>query len=162
MAGMPGRNEAEVTIRAARVDDEVTLGLLAARLADFELPRWRAGEDIAMADARAMMASVGTAHPDDEVLIAERGGRAVGCLHLVTATDFFGLHHAHVSVLAVTAAAEGTGVGRFLIAHAERWARARGLALLTLSVFAANGRARRLYERAGFAPEVMKYAKPLA
>ena len=80
---------------------------------------------------------------------------------LNAATDFFGLHHAHISVLAVTAAAEGTGVGNSLIAHAEQWAAARGFTVVTLNVFAENARARRLYERNGFEPEVVKYAKPL-
>ena len=37
-----------------------------------------------------------------------------------------------------------------------------GQSLLTLNVFAANERARRFYERAGLAPEMLKYAKPLA
>lgn len=76
-------------------------------------------------------------------------------------TDFFGRHHAHISVIATTAAAEGTGVGRALMEFAEAWARERHLPLLTLHVFAANTRARRFYERAGMAPEFLKYAKEL-
>jgi GNAT superfamily N-acetyltransferase len=73
--------------------------------------------------------------------------------------DFFGLRHGHVSVLATTAAAEGTGVARELMRHAEEWTRARGLELLTLNMFAANARARAFYERAGFEQEMVKYAK---
>ena len=34
--------------------------------------------------------------------------------HILETTDFFGLRHGHVSVLATTAAAEGTGIGRAL------------------------------------------------
>jgi GNAT superfamily N-acetyltransferase len=45
--------------------------------------------------------------------------------------------------------------------RAEEWARRRGLPFLTLNVFAANARARALYERAGFRPEVLRYAKPI-
>ena len=92
---------------------------------------------------------------------AERAGVAVGCLHILTTTDFFGTRHAHVSVVATTAAAEGSGVGRALIEHAEDWARRRGHALITLNVFAANDRARRFYERAGFTAEMVKYVKAL-
>ena len=76
-------------------------------------------------------------------------------------TDFFGNRHAHISVIATTEAAEGTGVGRALLEHAEAWSRDRGYSLLTLNVFVANDRARRFYERAGMAAEMMKYVKPL-
>ena len=97
--------------------------------------------------------------PDNAVFIAERAGAAVGCLHILTTTDFFGTRHAHVSVVATTAAAEGSGVGRALLEQAENWARHRGHSLITLNVFAANDRARRFYERAGYSPEMVKYVK---
>ena len=47
------------------------------------------------------------------------------------------------------------------MAHAEAWARERGHARMTLNVFEGNGRARRLYERAGFGSEMRRYAKSL-
>jgi GNAT superfamily N-acetyltransferase len=134
---------------------------LAGRLATFELPRWRHPEEIAVADARAMTDAVRAGAPDNEVLIAERNGRPVGCLHMVATTDFFGASHAHISVIATTEEAEGSGVGRALLEHAEEWARQRGHTLLTLNVFARNTRARRFYERAGWEPEMLKYAKSL-
>jgi GNAT superfamily N-acetyltransferase len=158
---MSGTDDSGIVLRRATADDARTLELLAARLAGFELPPWRTAEEIASADGRAMLAAVRAGHADDEVLIAERDGAAAGCLHLLVATDFFGRRHAHLSVIAVTEAAEGSGVGRVLMRRAEQWARERGLALLTLNVFATNARARRLYERAGYAPEVMKYVKAL-
>jgi ribosomal protein S18 acetylase RimI-like enzyme len=154
-------NRTDLTIRTANERDLPILSALAARLTTFELPPWRTATEIADADAAAMMNAVRAGSPDNEVLIAERGGTVVGCLHMVTPTDFFGRRHAHISVIATSEAAEGTGVGRMLIAHAERWARQRNLALLTLNVFDANARARRFYERAGFTPEVVKYVKPL-
>ena len=149
-------------IRPALVADETFLTTLAWRLTDFDLPSWRRPGDIAMADARDMVAAVREGSPDNEVWVAERSGVAAGCLHILLATDFFGTRHAHISVIATTEAAEGTGTGRALLAHAEQWARNRGQSLLTLNVFAANERARRFYERAGLAPEMLKYAKPLA
>ena len=142
--------------------DEVALVELAGRLAAFALPPWRKAEEIATADARDMVAAVRAASPESEVFVAERGGVPVGCLHVLETTDFFGTRHAHISVLATTVAAEGSGVGRALAEHAEVWARRRGHSLLTLNVFAANERARRFYDRAGFVPEMLKYAKPLA
>ena len=108
-----------------------------------------------------MLAAVETGAPDEEVFIAERDGSPAGCLHVLVTTDFFGSRHAHISVVATTAAAEGSGTGRALLEHAEEWARGRGVSLLTLNVFAGNARARRVYERAGFVPELLRYAKPL-
>jgi len=151
----------DVIVRPATTRDEATLARLSARLAGFELPAWRTAAEIARADARGMIAAIRARHPDDCVYVAERDGVPVGCLHILATTDFFGRHHAHISVIATSAAAEGTGVGRAMMAFAEAWARERGLSLLTLHVFAANTRARRFYEQAGMMPEFLKYAKRL-
>lgn len=151
----------ELVVRPATIDDDGVLALFAARLANFPLPPWRTADEIATADARAMMRAVRAAKEDDEVLIAQRDGAPVGCLHMITALDFFGRRHAHVSVIAVSEAVEGTGVGRALLAYAETWAGERALPLLTLNVFATNERARRFYEQAGFEMEVVKYTKPV-
>jgi GNAT superfamily N-acetyltransferase len=152
-----------ISIRAATVADERALVELARRLASsFDLPPWRRPDDIATADAREMVEAVRAALPGSEVFVADRGGVCVGCLHVLETTDFFGTPHAHISVLATTVAAEGSGVGRALLDHAEAWARSRGHSLLTLNVFAANERARRFYERAGLLPEMLKYTKPIS
>jgi ribosomal protein S18 acetylase RimI-like enzyme len=151
----------DLTIRPATPADADILESLAVRLAAFSLPSWRAPRDISEADARAMREAVTGGSADNQVLMAERQGVAVGCLHVLVATDFFGVRHAHVSVLATAAAAEGTGVGRALMEYAEAWTVRRGLPLLTLNVFAQNDRARAFYERAGFEPEMVKYAKPI-
>jgi GNAT superfamily N-acetyltransferase len=158
---MSRAQHADLVIRPATIDDDRTLALFAARLAGFPLPPWRTADEIATADARAMMNAVRAAEQDDDVLIAERDGAPVGCLHMLVAMDFFGRRHAHISVIAVSEAVEGTGVGRALLAHADRWARERALPLVTLNVFAANERARRFYEQSGFAPEIVKYARPV-
>ncbi len=151
----------ELTIRAARRADEPALMKLSERMANFTVPPWRSAEEITDADGRSMVSAVGLGHPDSEVFIAERAGAVSGCLHMLVSRDFFGRRHAHISVIAVSEAAEGTGAGRALMAYAEGWARDRGLHVITLNVFAANARARRLYEKAGFEVELLKYAKPL-
>ena len=85
-----------------------------------------------------------------------------GGLLMWTLEDYFAQRpHAHISVLAVTRDAEDQGVGTALMAHAEAWARARGYRRITLSVFESNRRAQRLYERAGFSPEIRRYTKQL-
>jgi ribosomal protein S18 acetylase RimI-like enzyme len=151
----------EVTIRPATLDDEPALWSLAVRLGECPLPRWRTPAEIAEADFRAMMAAVGAADRDNEVLIAERGGAAAGCLHIHTAIDFFGRRHAHLSVISVSAEAEGRGVANVLMVAAEEWTRERSLPLLSLNVIDGNARARRLYARHGFEPEIVRYVKPL-
>jgi ribosomal protein S18 acetylase RimI-like enzyme len=151
----------DLTLRRATAADERVLAVLATRLSAFELPSWRAPQDISDADARAMIAAAAGGDPDDEVLIAARNGEVVGCLHILAVTDFFGLRHGHVSVIATTEAAEGSGVARTLMEHAERWTADRGLPLLTLNMFTGNARARRFYEVAGFEVEMVKYAKEI-
>jgi ribosomal protein S18 acetylase RimI-like enzyme len=150
-----------VLIRPATNSDRDILKQLARRLADFELPPWRTAHEIADADARAMIAAVAASRKDDQVFIAERGGREVGCLHILATTDFFGRRHAHLSVIATSADAVGSGVGRALMEFAEAWSRERELTLLTLNVFANNTTARRFYERNGLEPEVLKYVKEI-
>lgn len=151
----------QLSIRAATPDDEASLLKLSERMANFPVPPWRSAEEITQADGRSMVNAVALAHPDSEVFIAEGDGAAAGCLHMLVARDFFGRRHAHISVIVVSAAAEGTGTGRLLMDYAEGWARARQLPIITLNVFASNARARRLYEKAGFEVELLKYAKPL-
>jgi ribosomal protein S18 acetylase RimI-like enzyme len=149
----------ELKIRPATRADRQVLAGLAERLASFRLPPWRTPESIANADAAAMLEAIESASHDNEVVIAERGGVPVGCLHILVIKDFFGVSHGHISVLSTTAEAEGSGVGRALIAFAEQWTVRHGLSLMTLNVFAGNERARRFYDRSGFGVEMLKYAK---
>jgi GNAT superfamily N-acetyltransferase len=141
--------------------DAESLAALARRLGAIPLPHWRTPDEISAADAREMIAALTSSSTDNEVFIAERDGHVVGCLHMLATTDFFGRPHAHISVIATTEDAEGTGVGRAMLARAEAWARDKGMSLLTLNVFDGNARARRFYESAGFAAETLKYTKPV-
>jgi len=151
----------DLAIRAATTADAPALLALSQRMANFDLPPWRTPAEITEADGSAMVTALSGGDPDSEVFIAERHGAVAGCLHLVVTADFFGRAHAHISVIATSEAAEGSGVGRALIAFADNWARQRRLPIITLNVFATNARARRLYEQAGFEVELLKYAKQL-
>jgi ribosomal protein S18 acetylase RimI-like enzyme len=97
------------------------------------------------------------------LLMAERSdGELGGFVYVQQQVDYFRQRpHAHVSILTVGAGAKGQGAGRALLEAAEAWARARDLELITLNVFAGNQRARALYERVGYAPETLRYVKPL-
>lgn len=95
-------------------------------------------------------------------MVAEVEGVPAGCLHVLTRTDFFTLKpHGHISVIAITKEAEGRGVGKALMAHAEGWARERGYDHLTLSVFPANRRALALYIRHGYEVELLSMRKAI-
>jgi GNAT superfamily N-acetyltransferase len=152
---------AAIRIRDADADDTSFVLLTAKRLTAFDLPRWRAAGDIWSAESRTLRQwfdnpSTGT------LLVAERGGARIGFVFLERHIDYFTQEeHGHVSILAVTETAEGTGAGRALLDAAECWARSRGYGCLTLNVFEGNHRARAVYARLGFAPETLRYVKEL-
>ena len=80
----------------------------------------------------------------------------------MTLVDYFNQRpHAHLSVLAVSADAEGNGVGSALIEHSVAWAKERNSDRLTLSALVTNSRARALYEHKGFKGEYIRYVLPL-
>ncbi|HVX45556.1 MAG TPA: GNAT family N-acetyltransferase [Mycobacteriales bacterium] len=57
---------------------------------------------------------------------------------------------AHVSLIGVAPEYWGRGYGRTILQELTKWLRSAGLERLSLSVVAANTRARRLYERCGW------------
>lgn len=101
--------------------------------------------------------------PEDAALfVAEVGNSSlpVGVAYLETATDYFTHErHGHLSILSVADQAEGLGVGRVLMENVEGWAKTQGHRFITLNVFAENGRAVRFYEKGGYAPDMIRYAK---
>jgi ribosomal protein S18 acetylase RimI-like enzyme len=151
-----------VAIRLATPADRAFLSTLADRLADFDRPEWRSHAEIADGDRRALHEALDQPRAGTELFIAELEGTPAGCLLLWTLEDYFSQQwHAHVSVIAVSKEAEGRGVGRALMAHAEQWARARGHRSITLSVFEGNRRAQALYERTGYTVEMRRMIKRL-
>lgn len=135
---------------------------LAERLASFEVPAWRSKGELVEGDRRALEEWFSNPKADEAMFVAELDGRPAGCAYLVTLVDYFNQRpHAHLSVLAVTEAAEGRGVGSALLDRCAKWARERQSDRLTLSALVTNARARRLYERRGFAGESIRYVLPL-
>ncbi len=155
---------APIRIRAARGDDRAFLLGLLPRLAEFSLPPWRTGDEIIAGEERTLSSALAQLPPDAELLVAEGPeGARLGFMYLETGTDYFrGVPYTHIGILAVDRSGEGTGVGRALIQAAEEYARRRGDPFVTLNVFDRNAHARAVYERLGYAPEIVRYVKPLS
>ena len=150
-----------IRIRRYKPSDREFILSLVKRFSEFELPERRRREDIDQANRAFLEPVLKQSEPDSAILIAEEeGGALAGFVHLQTQTDYFsGEKHGYISDLAVDQGFEGQGIGRMLLEAAEDWARTNGYHLLTLYVFAGNTRARQIYEKQGFAQEVIKYVK---
>lgn len=103
------------------------------------------------------------ASPGLETFVAvDPAGAPLGVLALSPSQDYFTGHpRAYVETLVVAAEAEGKGAAAALMRHAERWARDRGCAEVSLDVFAGNDRARAFYERAGYRTDHLRMVKPV-
>jgi GNAT superfamily N-acetyltransferase len=155
---------AELRIRPASLEDAAWLIPLSSRLHDFGPPPWRPRDQMDRAVAAAIESALERDGPDAAVFVAEKpsDGSPQGFVHVHSAKDYFtGEAHGHVSDLVVSSHAEGRGVGRALMAAAERWSLAQGHRLLTLNVFGENHRARSLYERLGYLVDTTKMVKTL-
>lgn len=144
---------ADLRFRAAGPGDAVGLLALKKQLdreTSFMLlePDERAEDSSDVAADLSSMA--GTAN--SVVIVAETAGRLAGYAEARGGGFRRNRITAHV-VIGVLAAASGQGVGSGLLRELELWAPAHGIARLELTVMARNHRARRLYERMGFAVE---------
>ncbi|MGE3273713.1 MAG: GNAT family N-acetyltransferase [Vicinamibacterales bacterium] len=146
---------------AGAADREAILALL-PRLAAFDLPPGRVPGHLWEGDA-ALVRRWADGRQDDCFAVVAGEAPAVDGVAFVRMQPEPLSHapSAHLEVLAVAATAEGRGLGAALLAAAEAEARARGALSMTLHVFAVNTRARRLYERAGFTGELLRYIKAL-
>jgi GNAT superfamily N-acetyltransferase len=152
-----------LTIRPATAADRDFVIQTTQRLAAFGPPSWRTAAELVAGEVRCLDAFFDGGMHGSSLMIAELDGEPAGFAFLEHATDYFTQErHAHLGIIAVTATAEGRGVGPALLAAAEQWGREQGYTKLTLNVFEGNVRARRAYERAGFAVETLRYVKPLA
>ncbi|SLN37977.1 GNAT family N-acetyltransferase [Oceanibacterium hippocampi] len=155
--------EAPIHVRDSGPDDLDAVLAILPRLAAFELPPKRVAEDLWRHDAALLRAKVAGERPDCHVRVAEgEDGALLGVAILTLRPEpMSGAPSAHLEVLAVAEGAEGRGVGRALMEATEAVAAGHGARSVTLHVFANNDRARRLYERVGYASEIHRYIKHL-
>ena len=110
------------------------------------------GERDMSVQALAEELSVVARSGNSAVIVAESGDHLIGYVQLVGGTYRRNRTTAYL-VIGVLAEASGQGVGTGLLAEAKRWAAARGVHRLELTVMAHNRRAADLYERMGFSVE---------
>ncbi|MGA4851222.1 GNAT family N-acetyltransferase [Streptomyces sp. G5(2025)] len=139
-----------LTIRRARPEEYEALGALTAQAyldgghLDF------GAQDPYLAVLRDVAARAAAA----EVLVAEAGGKALGCVTYVASggpmADIARDGEAEIRMLAVSTAARGRGAGETLVRECVRRAREAGRTGLVLSTQTSMHAAHRLYERLGF------------
>lgn len=152
-----------LTIRPAQASDQEALLQLADRLAAFG-PTTRTAGEITRRERRALSDALAQPSPGSALLVAQHADLGVvGVLLLEGRRDYFTDEaHGHIAILAVAHDAQGRGVGRALLAAAEKWGRGQGFRRLTLMVFAANQRAKDFYARQGWQVESETHYKPLS
>lgn len=153
----------EFSIRPADARDREFILDLVPRLRAFGPPPLRPASALDEAERATLERALQALAPDATLIVAELPD--LGCSGFAYAeslTDYFTRErHGHLNILAVAKTAEGRGVGQALLAAVETWSRAQGHRFLTLNVFADNRRARALYERAGYAVDIVRYVKAL-
>jgi ribosomal protein S18 acetylase RimI-like enzyme len=136
---------------------------LLPRLADYDIPLTRDPRDLWRHDA-ALLKQWQAGDADCIVHVAVDAADEVVGLSIVRLRPelLSEAPSAHLEALALDRRAEGQGIAQTLLRQAEVSALARGATTMTLHVFAVNERARRLYERAGYDGELMRYIKQLS
>lgn len=152
-----------IVIRPALASDTDFILSLVPRFVDFKLPKGRRKRECAAAIHADMKRALQSPGEEEVFFISDDdSGARTGFLHLQVMRDFFsGKRNCHISDLAVADGHDGHGIGRALLDFAEQWARRNRCARLTLAVFPGNARARALYERAGYASDLLRMHKPL-
>jgi ribosomal protein S18 acetylase RimI-like enzyme len=155
---------AAVKVRDGTAADRDVVIAIARRLAAFGPPPWRTAAEVVGGEVR-FLDEFFDGHLKGPLLLVATNERdqPVGFALVEPAVDYFsGEPHAHLGIIAVAEEAEGTGASTALMRAVETRARAQGFTKITLNVFEGNTRARRFYERLGFAVEIVRYVKPLA
>lgn len=151
------------SIRDAVPGDAEAIRALMPRLAAFDIPSRRDPEELWRGDEQILDGWRAGSEPDCRICVAvDEEDTVVGAVMLRLRPELLSSRpSAHLEVLVLAEQAEGYGIGKALMREAERVARDRGALTLTLTAFAANTRARGLYESMGYDGELIRYIKEL-
>ncbi len=113
-------------------------------------------------EARTLTRFFDSPDADARLWVAASQDQVDGAAYATVLRDYFsGERHGHLGIFMVAEHSEGRGVASALLQIVERWAAESGFRFLTLNVFAANARARAFYESHQFAPDYVRYLKPM-
>lgn len=143
-----------------QAEDRDAVLALAPRLA-VGVAAWRPTEGVASAVREWFEESVEGSGDDQATFVARLDGEVVGMVAVSTQRHWSGNLDAYVGELATAAGQERRGIGRALLARAEQWATARGLAHITLETGAANADARAFYGALGYLEEEIRLTRVL-
>ena len=148
-------------LRAAQASDLDGISELLPRLAEFELPDGREANDVWRGDDEMFQQWASGKRGDVEVIVAENENRQLSGVAAISMRKdaISSTASSHLEVLVIRKSDEGQGLGARLIETAESRAQSLGATSMTLNVFATNIHARKLYEKSGFYPEVIRYNK---
>ena len=143
---------APITIRVARASDAGEIARLTAHL----------GYDLTELDAADRLSRI-LARDDQQFLVADVGGGAVGWVHVVFAEYVDAEAFIVIGGLVVDRQHRRLGVGRALMNRAESWARERGCSMVRLASSATRHAAHQFYEDLGYTNIKTQYSfvKPL-
>lgn len=101
------------------------------------------------------------------ILVADCDGKIAGLVTILAsvrsgALDDGDIEYAYIADLVVRDMYRGRGIGRQLMAEAEKYARQEGANWLRISVLAENAVARRLYKASGFSELCLDLEKPIS
>lgn len=153
-----------MNISSAESHDLAAMLELFPRLAAFELPANRNPLHLWEGDAEMLRDWAAGECPECLVHVAKDDDDNLLGLTMVTLRPELLSHapSAHLEAIVVAKEAEGSGIAKALMKTAEMAAIDRGAKSMSLHVFTRNERARRVYERAGFDGELMRYIKPFS
>lgn len=149
------------TIRPMQAGDLTSMLDLLPQLADFNLPAKRNPNDLWESDAQLLQEVIqGDANESFADVITGDDDQPLGMILITLRKELMSkAPSAHLEAIVVQPQARGRGLGRKLLAHAEKASAARGAQSLSLHVFSNNLRARGLYDEAGFDSELIRAIK---
>lgn len=144
-----------VTVTQADYGDPVQAGAIARLMEEYARDPMGGGKPLPEGVAERLAAELAQ-RPQALTLLAYAGDEAAGLLNAFEGfSTFAGRPLLNLHDVVVSRRFRGRGIGRLLLAEAERIARERGCCKITLEVLEGNQVARAAYEKAGFGAYVL-------
>jgi len=151
-----------ISIRSAQDNDRAFIFELSPRLAEVADLKWHTDSAMQKMQDDYITEMLDQKSVPQILLIAEKNDTSLGFIHACEHKDSIsGEVCGTVTLLAVSPAAQGMGIGKLLMNAAEVWTKEQGYRLLHLEVFANNDNARGFYQNLGFEAEMLHMIKPL-